>query len=563
MRLLNDYRLRLVLVGIVAAVEFSVGITRADFSFGEPTNMGPTVNSSSGDVMRCMTIDGLEMYIASDRPGGLGSWDLWVSKRSNVDDNWGPPENLGAPVNSSTEEFGATISPDGLTLYFNSRRAGGYGINDIWVTTRTSREGDWSEPVNLGPPVNGPAPDAGPWISTDGLKLYFISTRGGTYTNMRDWEIWVTTRETESSAWSEPVSLGLKYSPEIPNLDPCVSADDRLLVFSDWGVGIFRPGGYGNADIWLTVRNDVDGNWGTPVNPGPLINGPYEDGPARISSDGKTLYFSSMCPGGLGGEYGDIYEAPIIPIIDFDGNGIVDADDMSIMIDHWGEDYSLCDIGPMPWGDAIVDVEDLKVLAEHLFEEVDDPTLMAHWPLDEVQGLIAYNNITDCDGTLTGDPVWQPDAGMIDGALELDGIDDYVVTDYVLDPMNGPFSVFAWIKGGGPGQVVISQQSIANWLALDTEGYLMTELKCTGRSAGYLFSETVITDGQWHRIGLVWDGSNRTLCVDGVIVAEDTQPNLESSQMGFYIGTGKAIESSTFFSGLIDDIRIYNRVVSP
>jgi len=88
-------------------------------------------------------------------------------------------------------------------------------------------------------------------------------------------------------------------------------------------------------------------------------------------------------------------------------------------------------------------------------------------------------------------------------------------------------------------------------------------LKCTGRSAGHLYSETVITDGQWHRIGLVLDGSHRTLYVDGVAVAEDTQPGLESSQMGLYIGVGKNYDAGTFFSGLIDDIRIYNRAVNP
>jgi len=102
-----------------------------------------------------------------------------------------------------------------------------------------------------------------------------------------------------------------------------------------------------------------------------------------------------------------------------------------------------------------------------------------------------------------------------------------------------------------------------DWLTADTEGNLMTELKCTGRSAGPLYCETVITDGQWHRIGLVWDGSNRTLYIDGVAVADDIQPGLESSQMGLYIGTDKAMEPGTYFSGLIDDVRVYNRAVSP
>ena len=78
-----------------------------------------------------------------------------------------------------------------------------------------------------------------------------------------------------------------------------------------------------------------------------------------------------------------------------------------------------------------------------------------------------------------------------------------------------------------------------------------------------LISETVITNGEWHRIGLVWDGSQRTLSVDGVAVAEDTQNSLAASSSGLYIGVGKDYAPSTFFSGLIDDIRIYNRAVKP
>jgi hypothetical protein len=231
------------------------------------------------------------------------------------------------------------------------------------------------------------------------------------------------------------------------------------------------------------------------------------------------------------------------------------------MIDHWGENYSLCDIGPTPFGDGIVDVQDLIVLAEHLFEE---PGLIAYWKLDEAEGDIAYDSAKDNDGTVYGDPAWQPQGGMVDGALQLDGIDDYVNTPFVLNPADGKFSVFAWIKGGAPGQVVLSQMGGARWLCADpSEGNLMTELKGTGRDAAELLSQTVVTDGNWHRIGLVWDGSNRTLYVDDVTVAEDEQTNLEGSENGLYIGAGTAMEAGSFWSGLIDDVRIYNRAVRP
>ncbi|MHC4361984.1 MAG: LamG domain-containing protein [Planctomycetota bacterium] len=111
--------------------------------------------------------------------------------------------------------------------------------------------------------------------------------------------------------------------------------------------------------------------------------------------------------------------------------------------------------------------------------------------------------------------------------------------------------------------MIVSQQTSANWLAVDTEGRLMTGLQSPGRNAVPLMSQTVITDERWHHIGLVWDGVYRTLSVDNVVVAEDTQDSLEDSLGSLYIGTGKDMAPGTYFSGLIDDVRIYNRAVSP
>jgi len=248
-------------------------------------------------------------------------------------------------------------------------------------------------------------------------------------------------------------------------------------------------------------------------------------------------------------------------VVDFNGDGIVDCVDMCIMLDYWGTDEALYDIGPRPFSDGIVDVQDLIVLAEHLFTY---PGAVAYWKLDETEGEIAYDSVGVYDGILNGVPTWQPTSGMIDGALELDGIDDYVSTPFVLNPADGKFSVFVWIKGGAPGQAVLSQIGGVNWLCADTlEGKLMTELKATGRGAAALLSQTIITDDNWHRIGLVWDGSHRTLYVDDIAVAEDEQTNLEVSNNGLYIGTGTAMEPGSFWSGLIDDVRIYNRAVKP
>jgi 7,8-dihydropterin-6-yl-methyl-4-(beta-D-ribofuranosyl)aminobenzene 5'-phosphate synthase len=246
---------------------------------------------------------------------------------------------------------------------------------------------------------------------------------------------------------------------------------------------------------------------------------------------------------------------------DLNGDGIVDAGDLCIIVDNWQTNEPSCDLAPGLFGDGIVDIQDLIVVAEHLFEEVG---LVAHWKLDEEEGTIAYDSAGDNDAYISGDPVWQPTGGIVDGALELDGINDYISTPFVLNPTDGSFSVFAWVKGGAPGQAVLSQMGGASWLCTDSsEGNLMTELKATGRNAAALLSQTIIADDEWHRVGFVWDGAYRTLYVDDVEVAEDAQDGLESATAGLYIGTGKAMEAGTYWSGLIDDVRIYNRAVSP
>ena len=259
-----------------------------------------------------------------------------------------------------------------------------------------------------------------------------------------------------------------------------------------------------------------------------------------------------------------------VPTFDFNGDRIVDRADMHIMVDHWGQNYPLCDISPMPWGDGIVNLQDLIVLAEHLFE---DYRLITHWKLDETEGSTAHDSVGDNDGTLNGEPVWQPASGKVGGALQFDGIDDYVSTPFILDPAAGAFSSFAWIKGGAPGQAIISQTDVtvgrttqpgSTWLGTDpSDGRVMTGLMDT--FFGPLESESVITDGAWHHIGLVYDfdGFLRKLYVDGTEVAKDTNAvGGVYSEGGLYIGAGKNLDANSLFSGLIDDVRIYNQALS-
>ncbi len=336
---------------------------RADFTFGEPTNLGAVVNKGTAEVVSCISEDGLEMYFSSDRPGGSGEWDMWVTRRASKDAPWGTAENLGPAINTRLQEVGATISADGLSLYFSSQdRTGGFGSFDIWMTTRPSRNDPWGEPVNVGSKVNSGYADFTPWITADGLELYFSSWRAVGYGAS---DIYVARRATTKDHWGEPVNLGPIVNSPCEEMMPCVSPDGLLLFFSDWWEAGFRPGGYGGEDMWMTRRATTSDPWQAPVNLGPKVNGPQCDTPPRISPDGRTLYFSSARPGGFGGHhYGDIWQAPILPVCDFNADGQVDEKDILVMTEHWGQNYPPCDIGPMPWGDGAVDAQDLMVLME-------------------------------------------------------------------------------------------------------------------------------------------------------------------------------------------------------
>lgn len=251
---------------------------------------------------------------------------------------------------------------------------------------------------------------------------------------------------------------------------------------------------------------------------------------------------------------------------DFNSDGIVNLVDFAVASRQWLAPESAFDVAPAV-ADGVFSYADLAGLGNYWLRS---PGLIAHWLFDETEGTVAGDRLGLFDGTANGSPVWRPQGGKLDGALEFDGVDDYVATGNVLSPASGPFTVFAWVKGDQPGGAILAQAdpSVSSpiWLSTNAAtGALMTSLTDGGRVTVPLISTTTVTDGAWHEVRLVWDGSLRCLYVDGREVAADTRKlaKLRHSTAGLYFGASGSLSPAAFWRGLIDDVRIYNRAIKP
>ncbi len=264
---------------------------KPEFIFGNPVNLGPTVNSPYNEGSPDISSDGLSLYFDSMRPDGLGDWDIWVTRAKTPHCDWCSPEMVPPPVNSRYGESGPCISVDGLWLYFASDRPGGSGNFDIWVSTRKTTEDPWGEPVNLGPNINSWAYDNHPSISADGLSLYFDSRRPNPSGSLGNNDLYVTTRATKSDDWSIPVNLGPKINTSNIEYSPNILSDDMTMFFDSRIT---------DRDIWMTTRRNANDDWDTAAPLEPPMNTSDIDTDPSISVDGSIIYFVSNRPGGNG-----------------------------------------------------------------------------------------------------------------------------------------------------------------------------------------------------------------------------------------------------------------------
>lgn len=240
-----------------------------------------------------------ELYFASNRPGGVGGLDIWVARRDRPDDPWGVPANLGAPVNTTADEFCPSPSRDGHGFLYVSTKPGGCGGADIYATRWSPR--GWATPRNLGCAVNSAADEASPALvpGENGGSLYFSSTRAGGFAPdvpgavSGDSDIYAA-RMLEDGSFAAPApaaGLNTAQHDSRPNL-----RRDGLEIFFDSN----RTGTLGMADLYSAVRTSTEEPWGTPQNLGPQVNSAAPDTRPALSWDGKRLYFGSGRPGSEG-----------------------------------------------------------------------------------------------------------------------------------------------------------------------------------------------------------------------------------------------------------------------
>jgi hypothetical protein len=274
--------------------------------WSEPVNLGPIVNTIYAEAGTYISRDGLSLYFGSTRPGGMGAtgtFDIWVSRRTTVNDPWGPPANLGHPVNTPANEQTPMLTIDGHRLFFARDGAGGYGGQDLYVARRRNARDDsgWLEASNLGPGVNTAWDESGPALfedeGTGTLSLYFSSVRA---TGLGYEDIYVSTADP-----GEPfgaAQLELDVSTTYRDARPFVTRDGLELYFDS-----NRGDGTPFNDLWVSTRSSANEPWPAAVRMSDHVQSVRLEARPVVSFDGTELFFHSNRLGTMGGN--DIYVA--------------------------------------------------------------------------------------------------------------------------------------------------------------------------------------------------------------------------------------------------------------
>jgi hypothetical protein len=254
-----------VLAGIAAAGPLFTGWAAAQ-KIDDVAGNSTELNTTSLDGCPIQSPDGLSLYIASNRPGGLGGLDIWVAQRASTSEPFGVPVNLGEPVNSAADDFCPT-PVRGKGLFFVSREAlpGACGQGDIYFTRKNPAHG-WAEPERLACAPVGPNSDLdeqGPSkVEAGGRELLYFSRSSASVPG----DIYVSEKQGEDG-FGPAVAVTELNNATATDIQPNVRKDGREVVFSS-----NRTGTFGGQDIWVATRDGVDDPWSGPINLGEAVN---------------------------------------------------------------------------------------------------------------------------------------------------------------------------------------------------------------------------------------------------------------------------------------------------
>jgi len=266
--------------------EFAIVAMKKPVPFN-PVNVGPGINTIDDEYWPSITADGLTLMFTrqpdlATNPGfaGVVQEDFYISYFA--DSAWQRAFNAGVPLNTSQNEGAQTLSSNGSYMFFTAcNRPGGLGNCDIYYSAFSN--GNWSEPSNLGYPINTKYWESTPSISADGRTLFFSSSRPGGFGGK---DLWVS-RLNAKNLWSEPVNLGSNINTEGDEMSPFIHFDGKTLYFaSDGRLGM------GGFDLFVTRLKD-DSTWTIPKNLGYPINTYNDETGLVIESGGQKAYYSS------------------------------------------------------------------------------------------------------------------------------------------------------------------------------------------------------------------------------------------------------------------------------
>jgi len=223
------------------ADDFFVSRRRSDESpWPEAQRLQASINTPAQEGALSITPDGRFILFAGCQwPDGYGSCDIYAA--GSAAGAFLEPTNLGAPVNTAAWESQPSFSSDGRTLFFASNRKDGYGKSDIWTSTLLD-DGKWSQPQNLGATINTFGSEMSPFIHPDGRTLYFASDR---HPGMGGVDLFMS-RMDDNNVWSEPVNLGFPINTAGDEINIIVNTrGDKAYISSE------RNDGFGGHDIFV------------------------------------------------------------------------------------------------------------------------------------------------------------------------------------------------------------------------------------------------------------------------------------------------------------------------